>query len=148
MARLGKRIIDGLQEAIDGDFASVLIDGRIWVRKDAHRALREAAEAALDYLDREEFPHKSAKSNDRIPVVKKLREALSALDCTKDQGISPKDGQKQRFSRARCESCAHFSAFLAGWDGNCKELSIVVDARNKRCEFFAEKSRGECPPTP
>ena len=110
---LGKRIIDGLQEAIAGDFASVLIDGRIWVRKDAHQALREAAEAALDYLDREEFPHKSAKGNDRRPVAKKLREALSALDCPQDHRISPEQGQKQRFSRARCESCSHFSAFCA-----------------------------------
>ena len=37
MTSAGKRIIAGLQEAIDGDFASVLIDGRVWVRKDAHR---------------------------------------------------------------------------------------------------------------
>jgi hypothetical protein len=146
VAQLGKRIIDGLQEAIDGDFSSVLIDGRIWVRKDAHQALREAAEAALDYLDREEFPHKSAKGNDRLPVAKKLKEALAALDCPQDHRISPEQGQKQRSSRARCESCSHFSAFLNCWDGSCKELSIVVDARNKRCEFFAEKSQGETPP--
>jgi len=89
---LGKRIIDGLQEAIAGDFASVLIDGRIWVRKDAHQALREAAEAALDYLDREEFPHKSAKGNDRLPVVKKLREALLASDFTEKHEKSRGEG--------------------------------------------------------
>ena len=146
MSKLGKRIIDGLQEAIDGDFASVLIDGQTWVRRDAHQALRDAAEAALDYLDREEFPHKSAKGNDRLPVVKRLKEALVALDCPQDHRISPKAEQKQRSSRERCEKCSHFFAFSAGWDGNCKKLSIVVDARNKRCEFFAQKSQGETSP--
>jgi hypothetical protein len=40
--------------------------------------LREAAAAALDYLESRWFPHTSPAGNMRLPVVNALREALAA----------------------------------------------------------------------
>ena len=50
MSKAGQRILDGLRDAIDGNFASVTIDGQTWIRKDesifqTRAALQLASEA-------------------------------------------------------------------------------------------------------
>lgn len=46
--------------------------------------LHGAINTALDYLDSDRFPHKSANGNDRLPVVKRLRTALEITQSVED----------------------------------------------------------------
>ena len=63
----GQKIIDGLKDAIEGDFTSVIIEGQKWVRADALHAdqqeimrINNTLRAALGFigeLAEEEIPH-------------------------------------------------------------------------------------------
>lgn len=49
MGKAGKKIIDGLKDALAGNFSRVTIDGQTWVRLEKGQVV--VPQAALDWLD-------------------------------------------------------------------------------------------------